>query len=78
MAGQPLPPAAAAAAVRPLSPKGLWISAAVSRPAPLQVEFYFSDSNLPKDKFLKERIAEDPDGCEHTARGCRLSVHCAK
>ncbi|GFR42570.1 hypothetical protein Agub_g3468, partial [Astrephomene gubernaculifera] len=27
-----------------------------------QVEFYFSDSNLPKDKFLKEKIAEDPEG----------------
>ncbi|PNW70541.1 hypothetical protein CHLRE_17g724200v5 [Chlamydomonas reinhardtii] len=27
-----------------------------------QIEFYFSDSNLPKDKFLKERIAEDPNG----------------
>ncbi|GLC34153.1 hypothetical protein PLESTB_000843200 [Pleodorina starrii] len=27
-----------------------------------QVEFYFSDSNLPKDKFLKERMAEDPEG----------------
>ncbi|KXZ51968.1 hypothetical protein GPECTOR_11g90 [Gonium pectorale] len=27
-----------------------------------QVEFYFSDSNLPKDKFLKERMAEDPNG----------------
>ena len=29
-----------------------------------QVEFYFSDSNLPKDKFLKEKIAADPHGCE--------------
>jgi hypothetical protein len=28
------------------------------------VEFYFSDSNLPKDKFLKEKIAEGEDGCE--------------
>eukprot|EP00195_Chlamydomonas_chlamydogama_P015559 CAMPEP_0202901700 /NCGR_PEP_ID=MMETSP1392-20130828/14409_1 /ASSEMBLY_ACC=CAM_ASM_000868 /TAXON_ID=225041 /ORGANISM="Chlamydomonas chlamydogama, Strain SAG 11-48b" /LENGTH=386 /DNA_ID=CAMNT_0049588309 /DNA_START=111 /DNA_END=1267 /DNA_ORIENTATION=- len=27
-----------------------------------QVEFYFSDSNLPKDKFMKEKIASDPDG----------------
>ena len=28
------------------------------------MEFYFSDSNLPKDKFLKDKIASDPDGCE--------------
>ncbi|KAG2490562.1 hypothetical protein HYH03_010956 [Edaphochlamys debaryana] len=27
-----------------------------------QIEFYFSDSNLPKDKFLKERVQEDPNG----------------
>ena len=36
-----------------------------------QVEFYFSDSNLPKDKFLKERIASNPEGCElHTDTYC--------
>ena len=36
-----------------------------TRPVPpSQVEFYFSDSNLPKDKFLKEKIAADPEGCE--------------
>ncbi|BDA41164.1 Lupus La protein homolog [Coccomyxa sp. Obi] len=27
-----------------------------------QVEFYFSDSNLPRDKFLKEKIAENAEG----------------
>ncbi|GAX77420.1 hypothetical protein CEUSTIGMA_g4865.t1 [Chlamydomonas eustigma] len=27
-----------------------------------QIEFYFSDSNLPKDKFLKEKIAADAEG----------------
>ncbi|KAL0025099.1 hypothetical protein WJX79_009639 [Trebouxia sp. C0005] len=27
-----------------------------------QVEFYFSDSNLPRDKFLREKIEEDPEG----------------
>ncbi|KAL3153757.1 hypothetical protein ABBQ32_013347 [Trebouxia sp. C0010 RCD-2024] len=27
-----------------------------------QVEFYFSDSNLPRDKFLREKIDEDPEG----------------
>ncbi|KAG2437798.1 hypothetical protein HXX76_005418 [Chlamydomonas incerta] len=36
-----------------------------------QIEFYFSDSNLPKDKFLKERIAEDPNGF------VQLNVICA-
>ena len=27
-----------------------------------QVEFYFSDSNLPRDKFLSQRIRESQDG----------------
>eukprot|EP00798_Chlamydomonas_sp_ICE-L_P031971 gene31971-33898_t len=27
-----------------------------------QMEFYFSDSNLPKDKFLKDQIATSTDG----------------
>lgn len=27
-----------------------------------QVEFYFGDANLPKDKFLKKQIAADPEG----------------
>jgi lupus La protein len=27
-----------------------------------QVEFYFSDSNLPRDKFLRETVEADPDG----------------
>ena len=26
-----------------------------------QVEFYFSDSNLPRDKFLRDKIQEDPE-----------------
>ena len=30
-------------------------------PAP-QIEFYFSDSNLPRDKFLSEKVAADADG----------------
>ena len=30
----------------------------------LQVEFYFGDSNLFKDRFLKQKIAEHPDGCK--------------
>lgn len=28
-----------------------------------QVEFYFSDSNLPTDKFMQAQIAADPEGC---------------
>ncbi len=37
----------------------------ISRSPPAaQVEFYFSDSNLPKDRFLKGKVAEDPEGCE--------------
>ena len=27
-----------------------------------QVEFYFSDSNLPRDKFMLERVHDDPEG----------------
>lgn len=30
----------------------------------LQVEFYFSDSNLPKDKFLRQQVEAHPEGCE--------------
>ena len=26
-----------------------------------QLEFYFSDSNLPRDKFLRETVERDPD-----------------
>jgi hypothetical protein len=29
-----------------------------------QVEFYFSDSNLPKDIFLKKQVAAHPEGCK--------------
>jgi len=28
-----------------------------------QVEFYFSDSNLPRDKFLRETVEQSDDGC---------------
>jgi hypothetical protein len=28
------------------------------------VEFYFSDSNLPKDTFLKGEVDKHPNGCE--------------
>ena len=29
----------------------------------LQIEFYFGDANLPKDKFLQGKIKENSDGC---------------
>jgi len=29
---------------------------------PKQVEFYFSDSNLPRDNFLKKTVSESEDG----------------
>lgn len=28
-----------------------------------QVEFYFSDSNLPSDKFMSELVSKNKDGC---------------
>jgi lupus La protein len=28
-----------------------------------QVEFYFGDSNIHKDRFMKQKIQEDPEGC---------------
>lgn len=32
----------------------------------LQIEFYFGDANLPKDKFLQQKMSEDPNGCMYT------------
>ena len=29
-----------------------------------QMEFYFSDSNLSKDRFLKQEISANSDGCK--------------
>lgn len=29
-----------------------------------QVEFYFGDANLPRDKFLLERVQENEGGCK--------------
>ena len=29
-----------------------------------QMEFYFSDSNLAKDRFLKQEIQNSTDGCK--------------
>ena len=28
-----------------------------------QIEFYFGDSNLQKDRFLQQKMKEHPDGC---------------
>lgn len=30
-----------------------------------QLEFYFSDSNLTKDRFLKQEIQNSTDGCKN-------------
>ncbi|GAB2284855.1 hypothetical protein Dimus_019308 [Dionaea muscipula] len=38
-----------------------------------QVEFYFSDSNLPRDKFLKQTISESEDGLVSLALICTFS-----
>ncbi|KAJ3696428.1 hypothetical protein LUZ61_000133 [Rhynchospora tenuis] len=35
-----------------------------------QVEFYFSDSNLPRDKFLRTAVKESPDGLVSLALIC--------
>lgn len=29
-----------------------------------QVEFYFNDSNFPKDKFLRGEAEKNPEGCK--------------
>jgi hypothetical protein len=34
----------------------------------LQIEFYFGDANLPKDKFLQQKIKEHSDGCKSSLR----------
>ncbi|PSC69422.1 la 1 [Micractinium conductrix] len=38
-----------------------------------QIEFYFSDSNLPRDKFLSETVAADPEGYVDVALLCIFS-----
>jgi len=30
----------------------------------LQMEFYFSDANLHKDRFMKQQLQQASDGCE--------------
>lgn len=34
----------------------------------MQVEFYFSDSNLPRDKFLRETVEQSDDGRNDLSR----------
>lgn len=48
---------------------------AATRPR-TQVEFYFSDSNLPRDKFMSEKVAENEEGCElrHSPSWCTWAV----
>ena len=41
--------------------------------ARVQIEFYFSDSNLPRDVFMAERIAEDPEVWSLPTAGIRYS-----
>lgn len=38
-----------------------------------QVEFYFSDSNLPRDKFLRETVEQSDDGLVNLALICSFS-----
>lgn len=41
-----------------------------------QVEYYFSDENLPSDKFMKQKLkAGGPQGTEERGRGCGLGKH---
>ena len=56
-------PAAAAAAAAPPPPQ---LSAADALKIREQVEFYFSDSNAPRDKFLLSKIEADPEVSIHT------------
>lgn len=56
-------PAAAApgAAAAPAPPAPPPLSAADALKIRQQVEFYFSDSNAPRDKFLLSKIEADPE-----------------
>ena len=38
-----------------------------------QIEFYFSESNLPRDKFLLETVSRDPDGFVSLGLLCTFS-----
>ena len=58
----PAAAAAAAAAAAPPPP----LSAADALKIREQVEFYFSDSNAPRDKFLLSKIEADPEVSTYT------------
>ncbi|KAK3158424.1 hypothetical protein QOZ80_2AG0137070 [Eleusine coracana subsp. coracana] len=60
------PAAAAAAAAAPLDE-------AKAKSVLRQVEFYFSDSNLPRDKFLRETVEQSDDGLVSLALICSFS-----
>lgn len=53
------PPAAAA----PAAAEPVVVSDSEKAKIKKQVEFYFSDSNFPRDKFLRTESSKDPDGC---------------
>ncbi|TVU29288.1 hypothetical protein EJB05_20848 [Eragrostis curvula] len=39
-----------------------------------QVEFYFSDSNLPRDRFLRETVQQSDDGCNDLSFAWSISL----
>ena len=42
----------------------------------VQIDFYFSDSNLPFDKFLLEQATDAEDGCALSARASETLAAC--
>lgn len=60
----PAPAAAGAEAPAPAAaaaPAAATLSAVDAQKVRQQVEFYFSDSNAPRDKFLLSKIEADPE-----------------
>lgn len=41
----------------------------------LQIEFYFSDSNLPRDVFMADQIAADPEVSSSQPSVCQSLLH---
>ena len=39
-----------------------------------QIEFYFGDANLQKDRFMKQEIGKHPEGCEYTVFSCLFGI----
>jgi hypothetical protein len=52
---------------------GLIHSAADADGGVTQVEFYFSESNLPRDRFLRAEVAKTPNGAVSLALVCSFS-----